>query len=197
MRQPPAVHHTIVVTDTVNFTDPARTNLDQLAIRHALYKILKYAFAPHWPVCHTEDRGDGVLILVPPQVPKIHLATRMLTQLETALSRHNASCPAGASIRLRVALHAGEVHHDAHGVAGTAINHTFRLIDAPSVKTACNAFHAPCAIVVSAWFYDEVIHHYPSAEPDAFQAVLAETKDVTHPAWIRLACATVLNYTNG
>lgn len=36
MHYPPAVHHAIVVTDTVKLTDPIRTNLDQLAIRDAL-----------------------------------------------------------------------------------------------------------------------------------------------------------------
>jgi hypothetical protein len=65
---PAAVHHTIVVTDIENFSDPARTNLDQLAARHALYKIIKQAFnrsGVDWNVCTTEDRGDGVFILIP------------------------------------------------------------------------------------------------------------------------------------
>lgn len=121
----------------------------------------------------------------------------MLAQLETALYRHNTSCPIRATIRLRVALHAGEVHRDRHGVAGTAINHAFRLIESPSFKAAFDASPTPCAVIVSAWFYDEVIRHYPSAEPDAYRPLIAETKDAGYAAWIRLIFVTMLNYTNG
>jgi hypothetical protein len=86
MRYSPAVHHTILVKDIEKYTDPARTNLDQLAIRHAQYKIIRQAFARarvDWNECTTEDRGDGVLVLVPSDVPKVRL-----------LLRYNASCSA-------------------------------------------------------------------------------------------------------
>jgi hypothetical protein len=183
MRHSSAVHHTIVVTDTENFTDPARTNLDQLAVRHGLYQTLRYAFGIHWSVCRTEDRGDGVLILVPSGVPKIHVVTRVLTHLDIALSRYNASCPARAGIRLRVAVHAGEVHHDRHGVAGTAINHAFRLVETHVFKAAFDATTGLLAVIVSDWFYDEVVRHYPAADPDSYRRVGA--------AWVRLVGSPV------
>lgn len=112
-RCPPAVHHTIAVTDNENFSDPA------------------------------EDRGDGVFILIPSAVPKVR-------------------------IRLRIALHAGEVHYDSHGVAGMAITHAFRLVDQPMFKAALADSAGLLGVIVSEWFYDEVVRHYPAAEPDSY-----------------------------
>jgi hypothetical protein len=76
VRQQLAVHRAIMVVDVERFGDPARTNLNQLAIREALYKALTEAFAESgigWDSCVSEDRGDGALILIPPEVPKTRL----------------------------------------------------------------------------------------------------------------------------
>jgi hypothetical protein len=77
VRQLLAVHRAIMVVDVEGFGDPARTNLDQLAVREALYEALARAFAESgigWGSCVSEDRGDGALILIPPE-PPIHLMT--------------------------------------------------------------------------------------------------------------------------
>ncbi len=66
--------------DDCRFGDPSRTNLDQLAARDGLYKALAQAFGSsgiRWRDCVIEDRGDGALILVPPEVPKSLLAARV------------------------------------------------------------------------------------------------------------------------
>ena len=58
-----------------------RTRADLGAIRHGLYQGLQLAFTRSgvdWDDCYREDRGDGVLILVPPQVPKAVLAAGIL-----------------------------------------------------------------------------------------------------------------------
>ena len=110
-----------MVVDVEGFGDPARTNLDQLAVREALYEALARAFAESgigWGSCVSEDRGDGALILIPPEVPKSRLVTGLPGMLAAAVTRHNTGSSAPERMRLRVALHAGEVYHDAHGVAG-------------------------------------------------------------------------------
>ncbi len=61
-----------------------------------------------WADCYREDRGDGVLVLVPPQVPKAVLVTRVPLELAAALTRHNRACGHAARIRLRMAVHDGE-----------------------------------------------------------------------------------------
>ena len=142
MRQPLAVHRAIMVVDVERFGDPARTNLNQLAIREALYEALAEAFAESgigWDSCVSEDRGDGALILIPPEVPKTRLVTGLPGMLAAAVSRHNTGSSVPERMRLRVALHAGEVYRDAHGVAGAAVNHVFRLAEAPAVRSALAA----------------------------------------------------------
>jgi hypothetical protein len=184
---PPAAHHSIVVTDVENFTDPDRTNLDQLAIRHGLYEIVERAFATariDWAACEIEDRGDGVFILISADVPKVLRATNMLSQLARLVGSYNAHHLARTGIRLRVAMHAGEVHHDPHGVTGRAINHAFRLIETRTFKSALRASAGPLGAIVSAWFYEEVIRHYPVAVPGSYQRV--RVRAVNGVAWIRL-----------
>ena len=184
-----AVHRAILIVDVENFGDPSRTNTHQLAIRDTVYKVLQQSFAKasiSWTKCVTEDRGDGVLILIPPSVPKSLLVEKLPAHLAEMLAHHNAGCPAQVRIRLRVALHAGEVHPDAHGYAGTSINRAFRLIEASASKTALRQSSGVVALVVSDWFYDEVVRHCQEAEPSCFRKVHVTVKESKMTAWIRI-----------
>ncbi|MGH9551559.1 MAG: hypothetical protein ACRD3W_19390, partial [Terriglobales bacterium] len=185
----PAVHRAILIVDVENFGDPARTNTHQLAIRDTVYKVLRQSFARArigWADCVAEDRGDGVLVLVPPTVPKSRLASSLPIQLIKMLARHNAACAPQLRIRLRVALHAGEVHPDAHGYAGTSINRAFRLVEASASRTALRHSSGVIALIVSDWFYDEVVRHHPAAEPSCFRKVHVVMKETRMTAWVRV-----------
>src|SRR5712691_10593065 len=73
----PAVHRTIVVVDIQQFTASQRGNHQQVRMRQAMYQALEQAFARSgisWDGCQHEDRGDGVLVLAPPEVPKASFA---------------------------------------------------------------------------------------------------------------------------
>jgi tetratricopeptide (TPR) repeat protein len=185
----PAVHRAIAVVDVEKFGDPARTNAHQLIIRDRLYRILEQTFAQAgipWTACDSEDRGDGALILVPPEIPKSLLVARLPDLLVVALRRHNESQPAPTRIRLRVALHAGEVTYDAQGVVGESVNHTFRLLEAPVLKEALATADDPVALMVSAWFYGDVVRHLPGDLGLAYTRVRVEVKETQVWAWLRL-----------
>ena len=189
MRQRLAVHRAILVVDVEGFGDPARTSLDQLAVREGLYRALAHAFAEGgigWDSCVSEDRGDGALILVPPEVPKALLATGLPGLLATAVSAHNAGCGMPERMRLRVALHAGEVYRDAHGVAGAAVNHVFRLAEAPELRSALAVSPGMLALIVSDWFFGEVVRHDPAAGPGSYRRVNVTVKETAATGWIRL-----------
>src|SRR3954465_14631176 len=118
-------HRSIVVVDVVSFTRPARDTADQLAIRAALYATLRDAFEDSgipWRQTVREDRGDGVLIFVSADVSKVLLLGKMPARLGELLERGNAQRAPRQRFRLRLAVHAGEVHHDAHGYAGYDVN---------------------------------------------------------------------------
>jgi hypothetical protein len=112
-----------------------------------------------WDDCDHEDRGDGVFVLVPADVPKALLAESLPPALVTALRTHNDGHPGPERIRLRMALHAGEVHYDQHGVTAVAVNLAFRLLDADPLKAALTSSSGVLAIIVSSWFFEEVVRH--------------------------------------
>jgi hypothetical protein len=184
-----AVHRTIMVVDVERFGDPARTNLNQLAIRQAMYEALTEAFAAGgigWDSCVSEDRGDGALILIPPEVPKIRLVTGFPGVLAAAVYHHNLGSGVPERMRLRVALHAGEVYRDAHGVAGVAVNHAFRLAEAPVLRSALAASSGVLALIVSDWLFSEVVRHDPAAVPGSYRQVQVLVKETAATGWIRV-----------
>ena len=185
----PAVHRSIVIVDVENFGDPARTNADQLTVRGTMYEVLGQSFARariSWDDCEAEDRGDGVMVLVSPFVPKSWLVTMLPAYLAESLIGHNAACPAQTRIRLRMALHAGEVQRDRNGSTSTSLIRSFRLIEAPPLKAALRQSSGVVALIVSDWFYDEVVRHYEAAAPSHFRQVRVAVKETEMTAWIRV-----------
>ena len=182
-----AVHRTIVVVDVEGFGDHRRTNRDQVAIRDGLYRALRDAFGRAgiaWDDCRHEDRGDGVFVLVPAEVPKGLLPEALPSALVTALRAHNGAHPGPERIRLRMALHAGEVHYDEHGVTAAAVNLAFRLLDAGALKAALASSPGVLAVIASSWFYEEVVRH--SGAAPAYRPVEVTVKETTTTGWICL-----------
>lgn len=157
-----AVHRTIVVVDVEGFGDRHRTNPRQIVMRDGMYRAVRRAFsraAIPWDTCHHEDRGDGVFVLVPSEVPKSSFVDSLPGELVAALCEHNTTQQADERIRMRMALHAGEVNYDDHGVTSAAINLAFRLLDARTLKTALAGSPGVLALITSSWFFDEVVRH--------------------------------------
>lgn len=189
MDQRPAVHRTIVVVDVAGFGDRRRTNAHQLAIRDGLYQVLGTAFenaGVSWDACDHEDRGDGVFILAPAEMPKAPFVDAVPLALAMALREHNSTHRAEERIRLRMALHAGEVAYDSHGVTAVSVNLAFRLLDAHPLKAALAQSPGLLALIVSGWFFDEVVRHSVSTEPSTFRPVQVTVKETVAAAWLSL-----------
>jgi NACHT domain len=164
-----------------------RANPDQLAVRDGLYGCLREAFARSgisWDACYHEDRGDGAVFLIPPEIPKEFLAVRFLREFCAALRLSNEKRGGTEKIRVRLVLHAGEVHRDAYGMAGTAINVAFRLLEAEPLKQALASSRGALAVVVSAWFFDDVIRHLPASDPSSYRQVRVSVKETETLAWV-------------
>ena len=87
-----AVHRSIVVVDVEGFGDQRRTNAHQVTVRDGLYGVMREAFGRagiSWDDCGREDRGDGVFVLVPAEVPKGLLVESLPSALVAALRAHN------------------------------------------------------------------------------------------------------------
>jgi len=188
-RTRPAVHRTILVVDVEAFGSSSRTNAHRVAVRAGLYWALRRAFRASgipWGHCHVEDRGDGALILAPPELPKAPFGEALPAELAIALHQHNAAHHESERIRLRMALHAGEVHYDSYGVAAASVNLAFRLLDAPPLKAALAESPGTLALIASAWFFEEVIRHAAAASPARYRCIQVDVKETTAIAWIAL-----------
>ena len=182
-----AVHRAILCVDVEQFGDRRRTHPHQAAVRSGLYAALRTAFARSgvpWTDCYHEDRGDGALILVPPEVPKNLLAVNVPRELAAALAEHNRAHDRQARIRLRLAVHAGEIHRDDYGVVGTAINVAFRLLESGPLRQALADSSGVIAVIASQWIFDEVIRHDPATDTALYRRVQISVKETRDTAWI-------------
>ena len=189
MHERRAVHRTIIVLDVEKFGDSRRNNLDQLAVREGLYRSVGEAFQQAgvpWEAATLEDRGDGILILIPPEVPKSLLAELLPSALVAELTAHNSVHLDEQRIRLRMSLHAGEVFYDQYGVTGEAVNWAFRLVDARLLKAALAGSSGVLAIISSSWFFEQVILNSAADVRAAYRRVLVRAKDATKSGWICL-----------
>ena len=184
-----AVHRSIVVVDVEGFSDERRASWHQVAIRAGLYRAMEKAFdhtGISWADCDHEDRGDGVFVLVPADVPKELLADSLPPALVAELDRHNATHEAPEQIRLRMAVHAGEVRYDSHGTTAPAVNLAFRLLDVPALKAALASSPGVLAIITSSWFFHEVIRNNPASDATAYHWVEVAVKETSAIGWIHL-----------
>ena len=138
-----------------------------------------------WADCDHEDRGDGMFILVGSEVPKGLFVESLPSALVDELRRHNSAHPDLERIRLRIALHAGEVNFDEHGATAASINLTFRLLESGVVKKALAGSSGVLAVITSSWFFDEVVRH-TAADAAAYRPVSVAVKETTTIGWIRL-----------
>jgi hypothetical protein len=178
----------VLAVDIAGFTDARRDDEVQLALRRALYQLLAEAFEASgisWADCVHEDRGDGVVVVVPQVLPPVILVDPLLHRLRAALRRHNRMASEVARIGLRVAVHMGQVHRDEHGLAGTAVNHLFRLLDAHAVRTALAASGSELALIVSDHYYECVVRQRPSMiESAAFRPAAVNVKQARDHGWV-------------
>ncbi|GAA2165008.1 hypothetical protein [Actinomadura napierensis] len=86
--------------------------------------------------------------------------------------------------QLRLAVHTGQVHRDEHGVAGTALVHLFRLLDAPAVKKTAADTGADLTMVVSDRLYTDATESGGLIDPAAYTPHRITSKETRTRAWI-------------
>ena len=85
-------------------------------------------------------------------------------------------------------VHAGEVHYDANGCFGEALDIAFRLLDAALVKRALRVGTDPLILVVSGEIYRSVVRHgYDGIDQHAFRPLVRVQVAGNHyRGWIRI-----------
>ncbi|PWS50316.1 hypothetical protein DLE01_19040 [Streptomyces sp. FT05W] len=174
-----AAHHWIVVLDIENFS--SRPDPIQRSLRAAMYEVLGEALLQAGlPVdgVVTEDRGDGVLMIVPATVSPIVLAGPFVRALDDELRQKAVVHSPAHAMRFRVALHQGIAARDREGWSGDAVNTACRLVDAgPLRKVLAAAASSRMVFVVSDEIYRAVVRHgHRSIDPAAYLPMPFHTK---------------------
>lgn len=192
------VHRSILAVDIEKSTSPLRTNPIREELRELVYRLLGAAMASagirdrH---CDPfEDRGDGVLALIHPadEVPKTLLFNPLIPALSQMLSDYNHSLPEPErlrrELRLRVVVHAGEVHFDGNGYFGEELDVACRLLDSPRLKKCLRQVPAPLVLVVSDDLYQSIVrHHYDGICRESFHpAVGVQVAGRRRRGWVHV-----------
>jgi class 3 adenylate cyclase len=184
------VHRTIVVLDIVEFAHPQRTDPTRLRLRHQLYKLVRQTLIAaginpeHAP---RVDLGDGVIVLFEPDLSAVQLVDVVIPHLGASLAEVNRQGPGDERLRLRIALHRGDVLIDAHGFVGSALVEACRLSNAAALREQLAATSADMALIVS----DQVWRQLPGPHtdprgPSRYHPVAFTTHDVTTRAWVHV-----------
>lgn len=185
-------HCVLFAVDVIGFGD--RRADDQLLLRDRLYAILTAAFEGAeigWDNCHREDRGDGLLVIIPTHMTSATVVGPLLDRLRAGLRQHNRTAGRTPGIRLRAAVHSGSVHMDKYGVSGSAVVHLFRLLDAPALKKALAESSAELALVASDPFYRGLTDRtLGDIDPERFQPAMVEVKETLALGWLHLPLST-------
>jgi hypothetical protein len=190
-RQPELAHHRVILAvDIENSTH--RPDQIKVRLRQAMYTILERALgaggltAEHYDPFL--DRGDGVLTLIHPveQAPKSRLLDTVVPEIGRLLADHNARHQ-DHRFRLRVVVHAGEIHYDRRGCFGEALDIAFRLLDAPVLKQELRRTPAPLVLIVSEDIYRSVVRQgYHHIDERTFAPLVsAQIGGWRHRGWVR------------
>jgi hypothetical protein len=183
-------HCVLFAVDIAQFTAAGRDDEVQLAVRDALYRLLIESFdgsGISWRTCVHEDRGDGVVVVIPAHMPTITVIDPLVEQIQMRLRRYNRLSSPVAQVRLRLAVHIGEVYRDGHGLAGKAVNELFRMLDAPDLRQAVQVSETGLALIVSDYLYQSVIHGGPGGTgAAAYSEVLVRVKQFQARAWLQI-----------
>jgi class 3 adenylate cyclase len=189
------VHRSILAVDIEGSTK--RTNPVKGELRDEVYRLMLAALTVAGiGVQHCEpftDRGDGILVLLRPadEFPKPLLLSRLVPALASLLvARNSRISPAEHPriLRLRVVIHAGEVHCDENGFFGEDLDVAFRLLDAPRLKEHLRRAMAPLALVASEYIYQSIIRHrYDGIDDEEFQQlVTVKVGGQRRKGWVHL-----------
>jgi class 3 adenylate cyclase len=177
---------TIVASDVVSFGASMRTDADRRAIRAATASMTEAAFQSVWPRCGSQDCGDGMIVVIPPDTPTTAVLSTLLAVLPAALAAHNAAHEPGASIQLRVSVHVGPVVADATGLSGDAIIEAARMLDAAPFKDAVARSAPAMGLITSSFVFETAVRNGGLSGDRSWTPIAATVKERDLAAWYHL-----------
>ena len=168
----PSRYHAMLVTDIEDWG--GRPGAVQARLQEALGTILMQAIAAagvDGGRVRRTSRGDGAIVAFPADVPKETITADLVKALNRGLRLHADECPVDETIRLRVALHAGDVQDRGDEWAGAAVVTACRLVDSEVLhRVLAAAASAVLAVIVSDEWFDAVLRER-WADPTGYDPV--------------------------
>jgi CRP-like cAMP-binding protein len=185
------VRRCMLAFDIEGFGRPDRTT--RLALRTALRDLLSqslWSAGIDWTQLELADFGDGGLVLLDPQASNTRPLHPLVLQLAGRLARYNSAVPSAARLRLRLAVHSGEVQRTAHGFAGEDLDLAFRLLSARALRNRLARSPADLALIVSDQVHERAVAH-PDHETSLVtcKSVQVRARENTIRAWVYLPVA--------
>lgn len=181
-------HRSILAFDIEGFSEPYRDDPARVGVRAGFYRVVREAFHAAglvWADTRHDDRGDGAVVLISPLVPKVLLIDPLLVCLRATLTEYNRTAELAERIRLRCAVHAGEVSDDEYGMSGIDLILAFRMLDSVELRASLERSAANLAVIVSDVIYQAVVRHgYRDIDPATYHPVPIQVKKNRIHAWI-------------
>ncbi|WP_217544614.1 hypothetical protein [Streptomyces sp. GbtcB6] len=155
-------------------------------MRRRLYDVTGTAFEQAGirpPRLYQEDRGDGILSVLAPDVPPARVVGEWVQQLHQNLRESNRDLR--KPLRLRVGLHIGRVTADAYGRSGRAVDLACRLCDCGTAKAILKAADgAPLVVIASDRVHEDfVLPGGRWVDPEHYRRHDVELKEGRTTAW--------------
>jgi class 3 adenylate cyclase len=186
------MHCGLFSVDIAGFGRVGRTSETFVQVRRMLFGLLANAFEVSgisWDFCLKRDTGDGMIVVVPPHFPKVRLLYPLIAHLSSELACYNASAPPAMRIRVRVAIHAGEIRLDEYGVTGRPKVLLARLLDSRVLRDALTEAppEVPVAVLVSDRFHEDIQDQgEPGLDTLSYRPVSVQEKETDVRAWLHL-----------
>lgn len=177
-------HMSIMVVDVTGFG--RMDNRAQTRVRTTLNAMVRLAFRRagiRWSIA-VENRGDGMIVLVPATKSPVNLLDPVVPVLATGIHAHNVT--AEPRIRLRISVHVGVVDRDATGWVGSDLITACRLVDSPAVRRYLQQRPTKDMVVaVSDLVYNGIVQHrYRRLDPTTYTPIHVAVKELNTRAWL-------------
>ena len=180
----------MLAVDIAESTRPDRDEEIQQYLRDSVYGILRGALRESgMPLdqCLSEDRGDGILVIFPPDLAAQPIIDPFPERLRGRVRRYNHCSREPAHIQLRVAANIGPVYCDEHGFSGDDVTYLCRMLDAQPLRRALSESGAELAFIISDYVYEKlVLRRHSLADRRPFRPVKTQVKRTPVHAWIQL-----------
>ncbi len=150
-------YYSLIAMDIERYS--SRSNLRQRLLRQELHKVLNSTLETlglSFESTPKSDRADGYLLAIPTTTPRIAIAQYFVEGLRAALIQQAG--PQEVQMRLRVALHSGEVDPDGGALVGSEANYACNLVELPTLrKVLAASTQASIALAASDYWYRSVV----------------------------------------